>query len=432
MLAMGGSMNRDRPVPLRLLFILALFTLTWLFLPPALDARESNGTPAARKLFAEGEAAIKARKYVEAAAAFRKAIDADPDYVAAHQRFIESTKWQETTSSRTPEVPRLREQYERWAKQYPKRAVYRWALGFMSAEPARADAFFNDALAIDPAFARAHFLLARNADLRGDWDTQRQHLERAVASNPDDPQYLVRYANAFKTIDPTRFQQLASSVVEKFPDSPAAAEALYNLGDAAPESERRAYFDRLRAQYPADKFGYSSLAMYDLYDELTAPAEALSLAKDMARWFPANKTWALRVEHQDAMARAAKLVAEGRFTDARDVLENTKRPSGSHGATWVLLKAEAAAGAGQPDQAYATVVDHVAAAPDVRLEAAVAKYGAALKKAPQDVDADVWRVRDVNATPATPFQLPSTRDGRPVQLADYAGRVVLIAFWFPG
>jgi tetratricopeptide (TPR) repeat protein len=423
-------MNRDRSVPLRLLFILALLTL--IFRPPALDARESNGTPAARKLFAEGEAAIKARKYAEAAAAFRKAIDADPDFVAAHQRFIESTKWQETPSSRTPDVPRLRQQYERWAKQYPKRAVYRWALGFMSAEPAKADALFNDALAIDPAFARAHFLLARNADLRGDWEAQRQHLEKAVASNPDDPQYLVRYANAFKTSDPTRFQQLASGVVEKFPNSEAAAEALYNLAGAAPESEQRAYYERLRTQYPADTFGYSSGAMYDYYGELTAPAEALSLAKDMTRWFPANKTWALRVEHQEAMTRAETLVAEGRFSEARDVLEKTKRPSGRHGTTWVLLKAEAEAGAGALDRAYATVLESVAAAPDSRVEAALAKHGRALNKTPQTIDADVWRIRDTNAAAAPPFELPSSHDGKPVRLSDYAGRIVLIAFWFPG
>jgi len=424
-------MNRARPVTFTLLLALAL--LTCVLRPSAVEARESNGTPAARKLFAEGEAAIKARTYAEASAAFRKAIDADPDFVAAHQRFIETTQWQEVPASRIPTtVPRLQQLYERWAKQYPKRAVYRWALGFMAPDPAKADALFNDALTIDPAFARAHFLLARNADLRGDWDAQRQHLERAAASNPDDPQYLVRYANAYKTSDPNRFRQLALSVVDKFADTPAAAEALYNLAAAAPESERRAYFDRLRAQYPPDQFGYSSQAMYDFYDELTAPAEALSLAKDMSKWFPANKTWALRVEHQEAMTRAETLVAERRFAEARDVLEKTKRPSGSHRSTWVLLKAEAAAGAGQLDQAYATLVENVAAAPDARVEAAMAKYGAALKKAPTEIDADVWRIRDANATPATPFQLPSTSDGKPVQLSDYAGRVVLIAFWFPG
>jgi tetratricopeptide (TPR) repeat protein len=105
-------------------------------------------------------------------------------------------------ASRTPTVPHLQELYERWAKQHPKRAVYRWALGFMSHEPAKADAFFKEALTIDPAFARAHFLLARNADLRGDWVAQRRHLKAAVDSNPDEPRYLLRYAPAHKTSEP--------------------------------------------------------------------------------------------------------------------------------------------------------------------------------------------------------------------------------------
>ena len=70
-------------------------------------AQESNGTPAARAAFAEGETAVRAGKLPDAAAAFRKAIDADPDFVDAHQRYIEITQRQEMPQSRTPTVPRL-------------------------------------------------------------------------------------------------------------------------------------------------------------------------------------------------------------------------------------------------------------------------------------------------------------------------------------
>jgi len=87
-------------------------------------ARESNGIPAARALVADGDAAAKAGKLSDAINAFRKAIDLDPDYVDAHQRYIETTERQEDPSNRTPVVPRLRQQYEQWARRYPKRAVY--------------------------------------------------------------------------------------------------------------------------------------------------------------------------------------------------------------------------------------------------------------------------------------------------------------------
>jgi tetratricopeptide (TPR) repeat protein len=416
----------------RLLPLTVLLGLVFVLPPQALDARESNGTPAAKTFFTQGEAAVKARRYGEAAAAFRKAIEADPDFVDAHQRFIETTRRDQAPMSRTPTVPQLQAQYERWAKQFPKRAAYRWGLGFLSHDAAKADAYFNEALTIDPAFARAHVLLARNADLRGDWAAQREHLKAAVESNPDNSQYLVKYAQAHKRSDPTRFRELVSRVVEKFPGTNAAADALSSLASESSNPERRALFERIRSQYPVDRFSSSSAAMYELYGELTAPSEALSLAKDMATWQPTNNTWTLRVAHQEAMVRAEAAVAERRFTEALDILDKTQRPSGAHGTTWVLMKAEARAGAGQPDQAYTTLLESVAAAPDDRVQTAVVKYGAALHKAPQEIDADIWRVRDAKAIPAAPFQLASSKDGKLVQLSDYRGRVVLLAFWFPG
>src|SRR5258705_373783 len=208
-------------------------------------ARESSGTPAARSAFDKGEAAARAGKLDEAVAAFRKAIAADPDFVDAHQRLIEVTQRQQLQDAESASLPRLKRQYEQWARQHPTRAVYQVALGLLTKDADQSDAYYNKALALDPSSASAHALLARNADTRGDWDTQRTHLKAAVENNPGEPRYLLRYAVAHVKSDPDRFRELALQVVARFPTSPSAAEALYNLADASSNRDRRGYLDRL-------------------------------------------------------------------------------------------------------------------------------------------------------------------------------------------
>jgi len=394
-------------------------------------ARESRGTPAARSAFARGEAAADAGKLDQAVEAFRKAIAADPDYVAAHERLIDIAQRQQLQDAQSAILPRLKREYEQWARQHPTRAAYQVALGLLTKDPDEADACYNKALAIDPSSASAHFLLARNAETRGDWEIQRQHLKAAVANDPDDPRYLLRYAVAHLKSDPDRFRELALQVVAAFPASPSAAEALYNLADAASTSDRRSYLDRLRASYSVARFRYSASAMNILYADLTEPSDALALAREMAAALPAAAFWRQRVAAQDAMTRAKALIGSRQFDEALALLENTPPQPGNHGTTMTLLKAEAAAGGGNRQRAYATLVESAAASPDARVDAALAKFAAALGKTSRDVDADVWSIRDARATPAAPFALTSLRDGAPVQLADFRGRVVLLAFWYP-
>jgi Tfp pilus assembly protein PilF len=415
----------------RLIFVATMLALIGAASGTGFAARESSGTPAARSAFDRGEAAAGAGKLDEAVAAFRKAIAADPDFVDAHQRLIEVTQRQQLQDPQSPSLPRLKRQYEQWARQHPTRAVYQVALGLLTKDSDQADTYYNKALAVDPSSARAHFLLARDAETLGDWDTQRKHLKAAVENNPDEPRYLLRYAVAHLKSDPDGFRELALRVVARFPTSPSAAEALYNLADASSSLDRRGYLDRLRASYPVARFTYSASAMNMLYADLTEPSDALALARDMARALPAAAFWRPRVAAQEAMTRAKTFIGDRQFDEALALLENTPPPSGNHGTTWTLLKAEAAAGAGNRERAYKTLVESAAASPDARVDAALRKYAADLGKTSRDVDADVWSMRDARATPAAAFTLPSLGDGVPVQLADFRGRVVLLAFWYP-
>src|SRR5712671_4436965 len=337
-------------------------------------ARESSGTPAARSAFDKGEAAARAGKLDEAVAAFRKAIAADPDFVDAHERLIDVTQRQQLQDAQSARLPRLKQQYEQWARQHPTGAVYQVALGLLTKDSDQADAYYNKAVAVDPSSASAHFLLARNADMRGDWDAQRKHLKAAVENNPNEPRYLLRYALAHLQSDPDRFRELALQVVARFTTSPSAAEALYNVADASSNLERRGYLDRLRASYPVDRFSYSASAMNMLYADLTEPSDARALAQDMVRALPAAAFWRPRVAAQEAMTQAKTLIGGRQFDEALALLEKATPPSGNHGTTWTLLKAEAAAGAGNRERAYNTLVESAATSPDTRIDAALVKY----------------------------------------------------------
>jgi tetratricopeptide (TPR) repeat protein len=417
--------------PARILLACALAAIAAATVVVTVAARESSGTAAARAAFDKGETAARAGALDAAVAAFRQAIAADPDFVDAHQRLIEIAQRQQRQDAESTTLASLQRHYEQAARQHPRRAVYQVALGLLAKDPERADAYYTKALTLDAAFGRAHFLLAKSAEDRGDWDVQRQHLEAAVDSTPDEPRYLLRDALAYEKSDPARFRALARRVVDTFPTSQSAAEALYDLAGASVNPERRGYFDRARANYPVDRYPYAMSAMVTFYGDLTEPAEALALAREMANALPASTVWPPRVVALEAMTHAKTMIAAGQFAEAGALLEKTPRPSGVHGTTWTLLSAEAAAGAGHRPQAYASLVDSAATSPDARVDAALARYAAELGKSSRDADADVWKGRDARATQAFPFTLTSLRDDIPVRLADYRGRVVLLAFWYP-
>ena len=317
------------------------------------------------------------------------------------------------------------------ARQHPTRAVYQVALGLLTKDADQADAYYTKALALDPRSARAHFLLAGNADSRGDWDGQRKHLKAAVENNPDEPRYLMRYAAAHRKSDPNGFRELALQVVARFPTSPVAAEALYNLADASSNPERRG------VPGPASrKLSGRSLSVFRLRDEHAVRGA------HRARRGPGA-----RARHGPGAAGRNVLAAASRRAGGDDAGENAhrrravgrSRRATREGAASVRqprhdMDAVEGGGGGrgrQSGKGVHTLVESAAASPDTRIDAALPKYSAGLGKTSRDVEAGVWGIRDARAKPAAAFSLPSVRDGAAAQLADFRGRVVLLAFWYP-
>jgi thiol-disulfide isomerase/thioredoxin len=411
---------------------------------------ERKGTPEARKLVAEGDAAQKAGDRAKAIETYRRAIEADPYYVEAHSKYMLARR----TGNVDPQTNKLDEAkhkaalaelrafYERLAAAQPKNPVHQWALGQVSRDLSK-DAIANQekfnrrALEIDPNFAPAYHELALIADFRGDNALDVEYRRKAAELEPDNPDYAFYYASATKRVDGDLHRKLSLGVAERFPAHERGAQALYWLAfETSDVAAKTALYERLAFDYPPEKFSWSASGMTALADLHLAsdPAKALALSEAMARG-SASKTasteWQDRLSVVRAVIEGRELIQKGQPAAAATRLESA--PALRYADTTVLdlLKAEARDKAGDTAKAYEGLVAIAAKEPTGEINTALARYGAKLRKSPADVTADIWKVRDAEAKPAPAFTMPDYPDSKPVNLSDYKGKVVLINFWYP-
>jgi Flp pilus assembly protein TadD len=433
-----------------------------LVLSVAARAGESMGTPAARRLFNEGEAARKAHHYAKAVEKFRKAIELDPDYAEAHSSFIFNSESvaMGLTKSGLPKPPanetpaqkeerekrekeriqqakeQVRAQYESWASAYPDKAVYQWALGHLYdyEDRKKAESYYRKAVELDPRFARAYQSLSLLAELRGDDLASRDLLKKAAESNPDDPQYLFYYTQKLRD-DRAAYLRSTEDLVARFPAHDRSAQALYWFAETADDqAEKLATLERLRTAFPPQKFGWSADGMTILFDLYMAAdsAQALALAQQMAKAAPKDKDWqALSLYAKNAI-QARSLLAENKSAEAVALMDATTIPRYLNQTGLNLLKADVFDAAGQTPKAYETLSKLMAAEPRDEIGAALARYAAKISKSASDTDSDLWKLRDAKATLPTEFSLSLYTEDRKVSLADYKGKVVLLNFWYPG
>src|SRR4029079_12648456 len=137
---------------------LALLVALLLSSPAGQAPAATGGTAEARAAYDAGIAAIRAGDNAKAASQFRKAIDIDPQFVDAHDEFINATEMAaylyDTATAHSGNVAAqkqaekdLQSLYEGWAKTHPDNAVYEWALSRLAGK---------------------------------DWDTAERHLQRAI------------------------------------------------------------------------------------------------------------------------------------------------------------------------------------------------------------------------------------------------------------
>ena len=410
---------------------------------------ESQGTPEARASFDAGRAAARAGDTAKAASLYRKAIDADPRYVEAHDQYIFSTtqaafaydaqKRAGNEAARKKAEQELEALYAGWEKAHPDNPVYAWALSKLAGKNwDQAEQHLKRAIAISPSFARPYQDLSLIAELRGDNPQRLAYLKKAADLNPTDASYFFYYASAMKSVDTVASRRLLQEVAARFPATERGAQGLYWAAYETPDiAGKIAIYERLRKGFPPETFSWSESGMSDYFDVLIShdPARARALAGDMLARIAAKseqKTWQDQAAYAAALTESATLLVKGDARAAAQRLDGVKTlRSHMDQAPLAIARAKALGAAGEARVAYTGLAEVVARTPSDALVAALINAGRPLKKSAADVAADVAALREAGAKPAPDFSLPDYPDRRAVSLADYRGKVVLINFWYP-
>jgi thiol-disulfide isomerase/thioredoxin len=413
-----------------------------------------EGTPEAKAFDRQGHDAEGNNKYAEALADYRKAIALDPNYADAYGDEINVTGFAATQgmpglanpndskAAIRAEIAAKRaerdeaKEFEKLARRHPDKPIYLWALAQMYIEtnPPKMEQYCRKAVAVDAHFGPGYECLAGVAYMRGDDKERSVLLDKATQVEPESATAASVYAQTLKG-NPVAYKAATLALLEKFPDDPEAAGALYYYAMAQQtDAEKVEWLERLHEQFPPEKYPWSEMGMLELFaiEDRTDPSKARALAHEMARLKPQDNDWARYASYADGLATAEQEIGQGHPTEAVATLKSTRRPYfGYDMQREVLLNAQAHEASGGVADAYALLLNEYAVHPTDEVGTLLRAYAATLGKSAAEVQAAVWESVEKAATPSIPFALPGLDGGKTVSLADYRGHVVLVDFWFP-
>jgi thiol-disulfide isomerase/thioredoxin len=403
--------------------------------------------PVAQAALERAKALDTQKQPAEALAAFIQAIEADPDFLAAHEQLEESmSRWRSAAHSQKDPKLKLRAdemrrtvdlKYKEWERRFPDSVGIPYGMGVQLAgrEDPGAKPYLLKAAARDPNNAKIYEMLSFDAERWGDKKASLEYMHKASLLDPQNPDYAFYYASGLNSVDPSQGQAAMLDVAKRFPTSGRGAQALYWLADKAPDDARRiAILEQMREQFSPEKFMWSAEGMSDLFDAYLRvdPLKAVKLAQEM-QGKKGSKEWATRMGLAQTYIQVNKKVADGKAEDAVVLLDKlSANPRSSNAAMLVRLKAQVMIKTGQLQGAYASLLNQQAHWPEDATRAALESTGKQLNKTADQVRADLKGVLDAHAKIAPPFNLQEYGSAGTVSLAKLRGKVVLLTFWFPG
>jgi tetratricopeptide (TPR) repeat protein len=436
-------------------------------------AQEKTPAATAGSDFERAEKARQTGDLDSAVQFYRKAIEAQPDNVAAHSMFAFTVYMQQLNKLRAaaagqggakpaPEdaaaaadlerkaravgTQELTQIYQKLIYDHPQVVAFRYQLvNVQHGEDGALESELKLLTERYPKFAPAYADLASIVMRRGDLELERSYYRKAMALQPDNAQYAYGYASTFEMRDPKEYRRLAEELAQRFPNTSWAAYALhFAAADAGSVQDRIALLERALSETAGadteETAGADTedelLNLYARRDVGKAAAVSGETLAMMRRNAKANKYSVTHAEqmadYYGSVARGRQLLADGKTAEAAAAIEKTKAPQSPHpDNSLTLLKADVLLAQGQTKNAYQYLLDQPATIADEELRSPAERIGKQIDRAPREVESDAWAACLQRARPVPDFSLDNFQGGK-TKPADYHGRIVLINLWAPG
>ncbi|MGV3766832.1 MAG: redoxin domain-containing protein [Chitinophagaceae bacterium] len=364
----------------------------------------------------------------------RKRVESNPTDSSMNQAYINAM-----VGARRNEEMAL--QYEAWIKKYPKAKKLPFIIGVVLThlESPKAKQFLLKAAELDPDNAVIYASLSQDAGRWGDKKAAREYMKKAMEKDPMNASYAWDYAWNTPTPDGTKDIKAIRATAEKFinnPDKDRVSNMFYWLGLLSKDPSEKVFaFRTVSEKFPTAMYGAMSINAYFQFLLEYSPAKALDYAVEMEK--KGAGQWTANKERAQRALAINQLIADEKYGEA---ITEVEKGSGSGagparlggGDKQAILIADLLHRSGNVQAAYDKIMGVFGNRPTAVMMNLLLKYGKQIGRDEKVVKAEIYKIMDAKAKPATDFSLKNYLTGKNTSLSDFRGKVVFVTYWFPG